>query len=78
MIHGDLIVTDEDKEKWPHIEVSEEQRKKLRSPWKKTLIVKLLGKSLGFNFIYSKLRQKWAIIGDFSLIDLGKDYYIAR
>lgn len=33
---------------WPVIKITAEEKRRLRRPWKKTLIIKLLGKSLAY------------------------------
>lgn len=47
-------------------------------PWKKTLIIELLGKKIGFGFFKKKLDAIWARQGMVQLIDLGNDYFLAK
>ena len=42
------------------------------------MIIKLFDKGIGFMQLKRGLRKKWALKGDFSLIDIGFDYYVTR
>ena len=50
----------------------------LREPWKDTLIVKLFGKCVAYVQLKKCLKTKWALQVEFSLIDIGFDYYVMR
>ncbi|OMO49900.1 hypothetical protein CCACVL1_30770 [Corchorus capsularis] len=41
---------------WPTLNRSKDQFKEMCEPWRKTLIVKILGKALGFKFLHQRLR----------------------
>lgn len=43
----------------------------LYPPWKKCLVVKLLGKSIGFLTMKEKLKLTWKLEGWFDLIDVS-------
>ena len=43
----------------PIIHVSKEEKRRVRKPWKKTLIIKLLGCNICFHFLQMKLKEKW-------------------
>jgi len=60
----------------PTIRLSKEEKLRLRNPWKKALIVKLFGRGMGYLQLKRGLAAKWALKGDFSIIDVGYDYYI--
>ena len=50
----------------------------LREPWRNALIIKMFDKGIGFLQLKRRLKVKWALKGDFSLIDIGYDYYVTR
>ena len=62
----------------PTICLSSEDKKLLRSPWRNALILTTLDKGIGYMQLKRQLRLKWALKGDFSLIDIGCDYYVTR
>lgn len=44
----------------------------------RTIIVKLLGKKIGFNTLLNKVTTLWSPINHMQLMDLENDYYLAR
>jgi len=54
-----------------------EEKIRLRKPWRQALIVKLFERGMGYLQLKKSLMAKWNSKGDFSLIDIGCDYYIA-
>ncbi|OMP01405.1 hypothetical protein COLO4_11917 [Corchorus olitorius] len=46
--------------------------------WRKTLIVKILGKTPAFNLLFSELRSLWNLKAEFSLVDLGNGFYLVK
>ncbi|XP_027337216.1 uncharacterized protein LOC113850891 [Abrus precatorius] len=48
------------------------------SPWKFTLIVKLLGKSISFNFLKQKLNNIWGKNGNLKILDLNNDFFLVK
>ncbi|XVF15304.1 hypothetical protein REPUB_Repub09cG0139700 [Reevesia pubescens] len=63
---------------WPSLPISADEHKELCAPWRKMLIIKVLGKSVGFNFLWNRLKQIWRLEEDFSLVDLGNDFFLVR
>ncbi|KAK8661201.1 hypothetical protein V6N13_052099 [Hibiscus sabdariffa] len=44
----------------------------------KSLIVRLLGKSIGYRALKNRIYALWALMGEANLIDLYNDYYFVR
>ncbi|OMP01406.1 hypothetical protein COLO4_11918 [Corchorus olitorius] len=63
---------------FPKLNITAEEYKKLWEPWRKTLIVKILGKSPAFNLLFSKLRSLWNLKAKLSLVDIGNDFYLVK
>lgn len=42
------------------------------------MIIKLLGKTINYNMLLSRVKQMWKLDGDLELIDLGYGYYVAK
>jgi hypothetical protein len=74
----ELPIPEEEDDLCPTIVLTREEKARLRKPWKQALIIKLLGRSIGYNYLSMRLKQLWAPKGKFSLIDIGNDYYVAR
>lgn len=60
------------------VKLSRETKLRIRSPWALTLIIKLFGKAVGFNFLHSKLNLLWKPSGRFDLVNLGHGFYSVR
>nr|POE90406.1 uncharacterized protein CFP56_59946 [Quercus suber] len=60
------------------VKLSRETKLRIRGPWAQTLIVKLFGRSVGFNFLQSKLNILWKPSGRLDCVDLGNDFYSVR
>ncbi|KAF7839850.1 uncharacterized protein G2W53_008332 [Senna tora] len=58
--------------------LSEKEWKRLCKPFKKSLIIKLLGKTVGFKFLLKKVNQLWGRTREIELVDLGNDYFLAK
>ena len=50
----------------------------LSVPWKDALVVKLLGKEVGFLVMQDKLSKHWKLDGGFETIDLGYGYFLTK
>ena len=51
---------------------------KISSPWKNALVVKLLGKDLGFLVMRDRLKKMWNPFGGFDIIDLGFGFFLIK
>ena len=62
-------ITQDDDEEEDHAEkmdsecslilLSKEEKARIRRPWKRTLIIKLLRRMIGFNMLYKKINELW-------------------
>ncbi|XVF27193.1 hypothetical protein REPUB_Repub14bG0086000 [Reevesia pubescens] len=57
---------------------SKEEKQQLRMPWRNALIVKLLGKVLGFQTLSARAKQLWQLEGKYKVVDLGQDYFLFK
>lgn len=62
----------------PTILLTAIEKRMLLEPWQNALIVKLFDKGIGYTKLKKGLKKKWALKGDFFLIDIGHDYYVMR
>ncbi|KAI5351227.1 hypothetical protein L3X38_004118 [Prunus dulcis] len=72
---GDCMVMDGD---IPSINFSESIKDCLYRPWRTSVIIKLMGRPLTYNFLRARLLQRWALKGPMSLIDLENNYFIVK
>ena len=50
----------------------------IRAPWSSALIIKVFGRSVGYNFLLSKLHDLWKPKGKIDCVDLECDYYLIK
>ncbi|KAL7202773.1 hypothetical protein ACSBR1_034273 [Camellia fascicularis] len=50
----------------------------IRKPWKDCLIVRLLGKTVGFKILVHRLKKLWGLQGDFEATDLGLGFFLIK
>ena len=60
------------------IRLSRETKQCIRAPWTKALIVKVFGRTVGFNFLHAKLMGLWKPAGRIDMVDLGRDFFLLR
>lgn len=46
-------------EESPAIKLIKEEKARIRRPWSKTLIFKLLGRTIGYNLLATKIKELW-------------------
>ncbi|XP_030923116.1 uncharacterized protein LOC115950001 [Quercus lobata] len=51
---------------------------RIRAPWSSALIVKVVGRTVGYNFLLSKLHSLWKPKGKIDCVDLECDFYLIR
>ncbi|KAE9448537.1 hypothetical protein C3L33_19556, partial [Rhododendron williamsianum] len=60
------------------ITFSKEHLKRIRANWKGCLIIKLLGKNIGFKVLMDKLNHLWNLEGTIVPVDVGLGFYVIR
>ncbi|GAU51239.1 hypothetical protein TSUD_129860 [Trifolium subterraneum] len=60
----------------PEFIFSKLEEKRIYRPWRRGVIVKLLGRRIGFKALETRLKQMWVRKGVISIIDLRNDYYL--
>jgi len=58
------------------VNFSKEFKQHIRNPWARALIVKVYGKSIGFNFLQSRLLSLWKLVGRLDYVDLGHRFFL--
>lgn len=60
------------------ITFSKEHLKRIRANWKVCLIIKLLGKNIGFKVLMDKIHHLWNLEGTIVPVDVGLGFYVIR
>ena len=62
----------------PNYHTDSDGKASTKDPWRNTIIIRMFDKGIGYLQLKRRLKTKWALRGDFSLIDVGCDYYVTR
>lgn len=62
----------------PEVFIPTEIHERLCAPWRNSIIIKLLGKSISFFTLQARLHKEWKTTKDFDIIDVGLGYYVVR
>ncbi|CAN1138934.1 hypothetical protein LINPERHAP2_LOCUS10965, partial [Linum perenne] len=60
------------------LSISKSLKEKLCRPWTNTVVVRLLGKSIGYSYLCHRLRSLWKPAGNMQIIDLDKDCFLVK
>nr|POE54099.1 hypothetical protein CFP56_73770 [Quercus suber]POE64412.1 hypothetical protein CFP56_12457 [Quercus suber] len=60
------------------VKLSKETKSRIRAPWSKALIVKVYGRSIGFNYLTFKINVLWKPMAKIDCVNLGKDFFLIR
>ena len=60
------------------VKLTRDTKLRIRSPWLRALIIKLYGKTMGLNFLQTKLNFLWKPVGRLDCVDLGNEFYLVR
>ncbi|KAI9115914.1 hypothetical protein K1719_012844 [Acacia pycnantha] len=60
----------------PAFSFEEKERERLLRPFRRTLVVKLMGRQPAYGFMVKKLRQIWERKGKIDVFDLENDYFL--
>lgn len=72
-ISHDNIVEEEDGP-WFSMGMTKLEKHEARRPWRMSVIIKLVGRSIGYQFLLRRLQTMWRVQGPFALIDLSNDF----
>lgn len=60
------------------VKLSKETKSRIRAPWSKALIVKVYGRTVGFNYLTFKINALWKPTARMDCVDLGKDFFLIK
>ena len=60
------------------VKFSRELKQKIRNLWARALIVKVCGRSIGFNFLQKRLLALWKLASRLDCVDLGYKFFLTR
>lgn len=72
----DLVISVDDVE--PFLTISEKLEEHAQQAWKFAVVVKLLGKSIGYALLNPKLRALWNPTTDFKVVDMENGFFVVN
>ncbi|XP_058769477.1 uncharacterized protein LOC131643301 [Vicia villosa] len=60
----------------PKITLSKFEENRIQRPWRRGVIVKLLGRRIWYKAMVTRIKQMWVRKGIINIIDLSQDYYL--
>ena len=60
------------------VNISRETMSCIRLPWSKALIVKVFGRTVGYNYLTFKINELWKPGAKLDYVDLGRDFFLIR
>ncbi|KAK6793495.1 hypothetical protein RDI58_006948 [Solanum bulbocastanum] len=60
------------------IPITSVDKLQLYAPWRLALIIKLVGKKMGYIFLQNKIQTLWQPSEKINLIDLGEEFYLIK
>lgn len=72
------IIHEEGNKLLPKVYLNTEVFKELCAPWRDSLVIKLLGKSVGYNMMKEKLKKVWKPAGGFDILDVDNGFYMVK
>ncbi|GKV19127.1 hypothetical protein SLEP1_g29421 [Rubroshorea leprosula] len=72
-------IDDDPDDNTPIVLLSKAEKQRIRSPWINALIIKAFcKKTLGYNYLFPRIRAQWNPTGHWDFIDLGLDFFLVR
>ncbi|KAI9109407.1 hypothetical protein K1719_019461 [Acacia pycnantha] len=75
---GDGIMVDHSNPLCPDFSFDEKEKERLNRPFRRTLVVKLMGRQPSYGFMIKKLKQIWERKGKIDIFDLENDFYLVN
>lgn len=67
-----------EEEGYPQIKLSREEKARLRRPLRQTLIAKVLGRTIGYNYLFRRINSLWKPKAKIEMVAMENDYYIVK
>lgn len=62
----------------PVVPVTREEKERLRRPWRRSLIIKVLGRMVNYSYLRQRLLKMWKLEATFELITLDSKFFLAK
>lgn len=77
-VSDDDVIEESTDPSWFGIGMTREEKLRARRPWWNSLIVKLVGRPIGYHYLLRRIQIMWRTSAEPMLIDLGNYFYIVK
>ncbi|GKV50604.1 hypothetical protein SLEP1_g57307 [Rubroshorea leprosula] len=75
----DSDVDEDPEDDTPIVLLSKAEKRRIREPWMNAIIIKAFHhRSLGYNYVFPRVKAQWKPVGKWDFIDLGLDFFLVR
>lgn len=74
----DVIAQEDEKEDCPTIALTKAEKTRLRRPWHLTLIVKVMGRKVGYTYLFRRIKTLWKPKANMEMVAIENDYFLVR
>ncbi|KAI9111365.1 hypothetical protein K1719_017055 [Acacia pycnantha] len=72
------VISEDPNRNFPTFTFSDRMKKRLYKAWNREVIVKLLGREIGYKLLFSILQPLWAKRGVINLINIGNGFFVVK
>lgn len=76
-----LLDKEDDEEKdelCPEIQLSREEKERLYKPWSRSLLIKLMGKTIGYTYLLQRIKELWKPTSPIDIISIENRFYLVK
>ncbi|GLU17797.1 hypothetical protein SLE2022_341500 [Rubroshorea leprosula] len=78
-MEADSDVDEDPEDDTPIVLLSKAEKRRIREPWMNAIIIKAFHhRSLGYNYVFPRVKARWKPVGKWDFIDLGLDFLLVR
>lgn len=77
MVFDDFLVEGDGKT-WFGMGMTREEKIEARRPWCNSVIIRVVGCSVGYHYLWRRIQSMWRMRGESLLINLGNDSFIVK
>ena len=68
---------EEMEKKCPTIRMTKKEKERIQRPWRQTLIIKLLWRSIGYHILYKKINELWRPKASVDFVAIDNGFFLA-
>ncbi|XP_031131985.1 uncharacterized protein LOC116033376 [Ipomoea triloba] len=77
-ISDDEMNWGEDDPDCPRVIITKEEKARIRRPWRRSLIVRVLGRRVSYSYLLQRMKAMWRPEANMDLIALNDDYFVVK